>query len=82
MNNGGQGIPDGLSDCSKCSGDQCSGCNKSVPYSKAYDPSSCGYDSGSGGNWKENTYTRVHRDQQIINAMRQWMGISAEMDPV
>ena len=30
MNNGGQGIPDGLSDCSKCTGDQCSGCNKKV----------------------------------------------------
>ena len=76
MNNGARGYPDGKSDCSACTGEQCKKeCSKSVPYQKAYDPNSTGYDSGDGGNWKEGTYTRVHRDQQIINAMRQWMGL-------
>ena len=78
MNNGGRGYPDGKSDCSACTGEQCKKeCSKSVPYQKAYDPDSTGYDTGDGGNWKEGTYTRVHRDQAIINAMREWMGLSA-----
>lgn len=77
MNNGGAGFPDGKSDCSNCTGTQCKeNCNKSVPYQQAYDPSSTGYDCGSHGNWKEGTYTRVHRDQQIVNAMRKWMGLN------
>lgn len=63
MNNGAAGFPDGQSDCDNCKGDQCSSCTKSMKYSKAYDPNSCGYDSGDGGNWKEGVYTRVHRDQ-------------------
>ena len=81
MNNGAQGFPDGKSSCSKCQGDQCNSCSKSMEYSKAYDASSCGYDCGDGGNWKEGVYTRVHRDQAIINAMRGWMGLSQEEDP-
>lgn len=65
-------FPDGGSDCSKCTGTQCkNNCCKSVPYQKAYDPNSKGYYCGSGGSWKEGTYTRVHRDQ----AMRKWMGV-------
>jgi alpha-amylase len=81
MNNGAQGIPDGKSSCSACEGDQCDSCNKSMEFSKAYDPNSCGYDAGSNGNWVEGVYTRVHRDQTIINAMRGWMGLSQEEDP-
>ena len=78
MNNGAAGFPDGKSDCSKCTGEQCkNNCNKSVPYQKAYDPNSSGYDTGDSGNWKEGSWTRVHRDQQIINAMRQWMGLGS-----
>ena len=77
MNNGGKGYPDGKSDCAKCTGEQCkNNCSKSVPYQKAYDPNSTGYDSGDSNNWKEGTYTRVHRDQDTVNAMRQWMGLS------
>lgn len=77
MNNGAAGFPDGNSDCSKCSGDQCKkNCNRSVPYQKAYNPSSKGYDTSIGG-WKEGSYTRVHRDESIINAMRGWMNLSA-----
>jgi hypothetical protein len=52
-----------------------------MKYSKAYDPNSCGYDTGSHGDWKEGAYTRVHRDQEIINSMRRWMGLSTESDP-
>ena len=74
----GFGFPDGKSDCSKCTGQQCKdNCSKSVPYQKAYNPLSQGYDAGSFGGWKENTYTRVHRDQEVTNAMRRWMGLGA-----
>lgn len=77
MNNGAAGFPDGQSDCTKCTGEQCKNeCSKSVPYQKAYDPSSTGYDTGDSSNWKEGTYTRVHRDKDIISAMRKWMGLS------
>lgn len=76
MNNGAQGIPDGHSDCAKCVGAQCNTCTKSMKYSKAFDPNSCGYSCSEGGSWKEGVYTRVHRDQAIVNAMRQWMGLS------
>ena len=73
------GYPDGKSDCSRCnSNTQCSqNCRRSVPYQKAYNPNSQGYDAGSSGNWKENTYTRTHRDREVVNAMRQWMGLSS-----
>jgi len=81
MSNGGRGYPDGKSDCSRCTGDQCrNNCRKSVPYQKAYNPNSTGYDSGNSWDWKEGTYTRVHRDSQIVNAMRQWMGLSQLSD--
>ena len=54
MENGGAGFPDGKSDCSACTGEQCkNNCEKSVPYQKAYDPNSTGYDTGDKSNWKE-----------------------------
>ena len=57
--------------------EQCkNNCRRSVPYQKAYNPSSTGYDAGSSNNWKENTYTRTHRDAEVVNAMRRWMGLS------
>ena len=75
--NGANGFPDGKSDCSKCNTIDCKRfCKKSVPYSKAYDPLSRGYDAGSINNWKEGTYTRIHRDINIISAMREWMGLN------
>jgi hypothetical protein len=64
-----QGIPDGLSDCSLCTA-SCDGC-KGIPYKKAFDAKSTGYDKGDG------EYTRVHRDRSIVNAMRAWVGLSA-----
>jgi alpha-amylase len=81
MDNGAAGFPDGHSDCDKCVGENCGGCTKSMKYSPAYDPNSCGYDCVKDGQWQEGVYTRVHRDQAIINSMRQWMGLSVEEDP-
>lgn len=81
MNNGAAGFPDGLSDCDNCVGDQCGSCTKSMKKATAYKADSCGYDTGDGGNWVEGEFTRVHRDQDIINAMRGWMGLSTEEDP-
>ena len=76
MNNGGAGFPDGKSDCSACTGTQCKqNCRKTVPYQKAYNPKSKGYDTGDGSNWKEGSYTRVHRDYATVTAMREWMGL-------
>jgi len=75
--NGSTGFPDGNSDCSKCPSEICNlYCRKSVPYQKAYNPKSVGYDTGNAENWKEGTYTRVHRDLRIVNSMRKWMGLA------
>jgi len=68
LTHGADGIPDGFSDCKLCTID-CNTCRESVPYLPAYEAGTCGY-KGTG-------YTRVHRDVRIINAMRQWMGMSA-----
>ena len=76
--NGANGFPDGKSDCSKCKNKDCKNfCTKSVPYQKAYEPLSTGYDTGNSTNWIEGSYTRVHRDLDIVNAMREWMGLDA-----
>ena len=80
MNNGAAGFPDGLSDCDNCVGDQCNSCTKSMKKKTAFKADSCGYDTDKGG-WIEGEFTRVHRDQDIINAMRGWMGLSTEEDP-
>jgi hypothetical protein len=42
-----------------------------VTYAKAHNPDSCGYDTTD--------YTRVHRDRAIINAMRGWMHLPANV---
>jgi alpha-amylase len=62
-----QGIPDGLSDCARCTVN-CDDCN-SVARVAAHSASSTGYDS---------TYTRVHRDASIIAAMKAWMHIGTK----
>jgi alpha-amylase len=61
-----QGIPDGKSDCGLCT-TNCQGC-QSVEKISAFDDSSTGYDGPTG-------YTRVHRDPDIISAMREWMNM-------
>ena len=79
--NGIAGFPDGKSDCSMCQSENCKKyCSKSFPYQKAYDPISKGYDTGNNDVWKEGTYTRVHRDKGIINAMREWMNFTIMED--
>lgn len=66
---GNQGIPDGKSDCALCTVN-CKGC-KGMPFQKAFDDKSTGYDKGEG------SYTRVHRDGAIVTAMRSWIGLKA-----
>jgi len=56
------GVPDGYSDCSKCTS-ECKSCRTTTPIT-AFDAESCGYDK---------TYTRAHRDLEVVNAMRDWM---------
>ena len=71
---GSSGIPDGKSDITFCATENCkSSCTSRVPYRKAYNPISTGYDTGNAENWIEGEYTRIHRDQLIINAMRKWL---------
>lgn len=81
MNDGAAGIPDGRSDCANCVGDQCDSCNKSMKYSKAHNPDVCGYTCEVDGQWQEGVYTRVHRDYDIIQAMRNWQGLGQVTDP-
>ena len=59
------GVPDGLSACDKCTL-SCSSC-RDTEYWPAYDAESCGYDK---------TYTRPHRDLDIVNAMRNWLHLA------
>lgn len=80
-NNGAQGFPDGMSDCSKCVGAHCADCKKSMPYAKAHDPNVCGYTCEVNGQWQEGAYTRVHRDLSIIQAMRGWQGLPYKGNP-
>ena len=69
MINGAIGFPDGYSDCNNST--KKTECIKSVPYVKAYEPLSKGYD-----NFIEGNYTRIHRNIQIVNAMRSWLNLS------
>ncbi|KAG9246794.1 glycoside hydrolase superfamily [Calycina marina] len=71
MKRGGNGFPDGQSDCKLYTGsiypEKCLG----VPKDQAYVEGACGYTMKEGG------YTRVHRDLSIVNAMRKWVGLKA-----
>ena len=80
MNNGAMGIPDGKSDCKACVGSYCNSCSKSMAYAPAYKADSCGYDCGANGGWVEGVYTQVHRDYDIIQAMRNWQGLPKVTD--
>ena len=66
MKEGVQGLPDGKSDCEKVCVNNCEKCMKnSLPYFPAYVEDGKAY-SGEG-------FTRVHRDKDIIEAMKYWM---------
>ena len=67
------GIPDGKSTRSFCETDYYREKCIDVPYRKAYNPLSKGYDCGNEENWVEGEYSRIHRDLLIVNAMRNWM---------
>ena len=61
-----EGLPDGLSDCTKSCKENCDECKDySLPEYTAYEKDGKAY-SGEG-------FTRVHRDEQIIAAMQNWM---------
>ncbi|RPA85447.1 glycoside hydrolase [Ascobolus immersus RN42] len=69
--NGGNGFPDGLSDCSLYTGSiNKAGC-LGVPKDVAFQEKACAYNLTPG------QYTRVHRDVEIINAMRSWVGLGS-----
>ena len=44
-----------------------------LPFKRAFNPHSRGYDCGNADNWIIGEYTRIHRDIDIINAMRKWL---------
>ena len=82
---GGSGFPDGKSDSSDLTlcikeGVGEKNCGEverlNVPYVKAFKKLSTGYDSRYKDNWICSEYTRVHRRLEIVNAMREWMGLS------
>ena len=70
--NNANGFPDGYSDCNNTT----LSCSNSVPYVKAYAPLSKGYDTGDSSSWVPGNYTRIHRNIDIVNAMRNWLGLS------
>ena len=66
-----EGLPDGLSDCTKSCKKDCDKCEaRSLPEFEAYIEDGTAY-SGEG-------FTRVHRDNQIIAAMQNWMQLEEE----
>eukprot|EP01017_Pseudomicrothorax_dubius_P025395 TRINITY_DN2745_c0_g1_i4.p1 TRINITY_DN2745_c0_g1~~TRINITY_DN2745_c0_g1_i4.p1 ORF type:complete len:305 (-),score=33.89 TRINITY_DN2745_c0_g1_i4:529-1443(-) len=76
VTNGYKGFPDGKSDCGLCRNDICKKyCTNSVPKKDAADPNACPYEGMDGFG-----YTRVHRDLAIVRAMREWLGISTQIE--
>ena len=79
----GNGFPDGKSDCTNMGScieqgvslGECV-CKKNVPYVKAFVQYSDGYDTGDRDHWIYGNYTRIHRRKEIVNAMRNWMGLN------
>ena len=68
MNEGVAGLPDGKSDCEKNCIKNCDNCKKySLPYFPGYLEDGKAY-SGEG-------FSRVHRDEEIIKAMQDWMNL-------
>ncbi len=75
MDSGAKGYPDGWSDCSRFQGSpgQLSRCN-GVPKQTAFDPDSKGYSAvDPNGHWLQGVYTRVHRDDTIVDALTNWL---------
>ena len=68
-----KGIPDGKSEKSFCSTEDCRTSTTDLPFKRAFNPHSTGYDCGDSDNWVFGEYSRIHRDIDIVNAMREWM---------
>ena len=68
-----KGIPDGKSEKSFCSTEDCRTYTTDLPFKRAFNPHSTGYDCGDSTNWVFGEYSRIHRDIDIVNAMRQWL---------
>lgn len=68
---GGNGYPDGLSDCALYTGSVSPTACLGIKKDQAFVEGSCGYTMNEGG------YTRVHRDLSIVNAMRAWVGLGS-----
>ena len=67
------GVPDGKSEKSFCASASCLQYTTDLPFKRAFYPYSTGYDCGDGENWIFGEYSRVHRDIDIVNAMREWL---------
>ena len=78
---GVSGVPDGKSESSYCSTDSCRAGTVDLPFKRAFNPYSTGYDCGDGEEkWIFGEYSRIHRDFDIINAMREWLYYTPEMN--
>ena len=78
---GVSGVPDGKSESSYCSTDSCRANTVDLPFKRAFNPYSTGYDCGDGEeNWIFGEYSRIHRDFDVINAMREWLYYTPEMN--
>ena len=80
VDTGVAGVPDGKSEKSYCSTESCRESTTDLPFKRAFNPYSTGYDCGDGNNWVFGEYSRIHRDFDIINAMREWIYYTPEMD--
>ena len=67
------GIPDGKTEKSFCSSEFCLQYKTDLPFKRTFNPYSKGYDCGDKKNWIIGEYSRIHRDIDIINAMREWL---------
>ena len=67
------GIPDGKSEKSFCASEACLQYTTDLPFKRAFYPYSTGYDCGDENNWIIGEYSRIHRDIDIVNAMREWL---------
>lgn len=67
------GIPDGKSEKSFCATESCIKSASDLKFKRAFFPYSTGYDCGDSKNWTIGEYSRIHRDIDIVNAMREWL---------
>ena len=74
------GMPDGKSEKSYCASESCVANTVDLPFKRAFNPYSTGYDCGDKNNWIIGEYSRIHRDIDIVNAMREWTYSTPELN--